>query len=66
MYTLLAQRGTAANPPERSVVIACSVKVTRGSAAASSFVYDGHLGVLRQERPNLERQRRYDFWLRRA
>jgi hypothetical protein len=65
MYTLLAHRGTA-KPPESSVVRACSKKAARDTALGGPSIYSGHLGVLRPERPNLERQRRYDFWFRRA
>ena len=63
MYTLLAHHGTAAHPPMSSDFGAC---FTKAVSMGGSSAYDGDLGVLRHERPNLERQRRYDFWLRRA
>lgn len=36
-----------------------------GASVDDSAAYSGHLGVLRQEDPNFERQRRYDFWFQR-
>lgn len=66
MYTLLARHGTAADSPEGSVVRACFMKAISGAAKEGSSVYNGYLGVLRHEHPNLDRQRRYDFWLKRA
>lgn len=61
MYTLLAHHGTSSQPP-----VSTAVGSVKSVSVEGSSVYNGHLGVLRHERPNLERQRRYDFWLRRA
>jgi hypothetical protein len=34
--------------------------------STESTAFTGHLGVLRQDGPTLERQRRYDFWLKQS
>lgn len=66
MSTLLAYRGTSADPPSGSVIRACFEQAVSSKAMDGSSVFRGHLGVLRQEHFNLERQRRYDFWFRKA
>ena len=78
MYTLTAQHGTTHSHHESALMTGFAQQRAwlmeppadengcMKTTTTSSTVYNGHLGVLRQEDPTLERQRRYDFWFKQA